>query len=175
MARRTALALSAVLALSACNTEGLAFVEDRRVTIIEPAALSKVTLPVTVRWSYTDFEVIAAPDGSDSDDRGRFAVFVDRTPMSPGEDLRSLGEDDELCAKDPTCPDEAWLKARNVHLTSEPALTIKSLPDFRDDGRGLDQHSVTVVLLDGRDQRIGESAFTAEFIVDHSADPVEIQ
>lgn len=154
----------AVLLLAGCSPEGLAFVQDRRVEIVEPDDLEEVRLPVTIRWVAEDFTAMASPDGSSQPDRGRFAVLVNRAPMPPGEGLDWFARDDEQCVA-PACPDDEWLASQGIHVTSETAVTLETLPDRREREGALDQHEVTIVLLDGSDQRIGEAAFAVEFTV----------
>ena len=151
--RSTALALVAALVplLTACGVRGLDFVQDERVTITAPGDRDEVELPVTIRWDVRDFD-------------GTYAVFVDRAPVPPGQPLRWLAEDDELCEQTPGCPSEAWFRDRHVYATSSTELTIEDLPDLTEDERR-DFHEATVVLLDGEGRRIGESAFTVEFQV----------
>lgn len=168
--RRTASVSVLLLALVGCALDGLDFVQDTRVTITSPSDLEEVTPPVEVRWTVEDFEVLDHPDGSRSRDRGRFAVLVDRDPMPPGEGLAWFARGDETCRSEAGCPDDTWLATQSVFVTSATEMVIDGLRDRRDDGRGLDRHTVTVVLLDGADRRIGEAAFSTEFVVAHAAE-----
>lgn len=152
------------LVLSGCSASGLNFREDRRLTILEPGDMETVSLPFTVRWRIDGFDVIDAPDGSDDHDRGRFAVFVDRSPMPPGKGLDWLARNDDGCRDNPDCPNEKWLRDRGVRVLSATEITFDSMRV--NDSQGRDRHEVTIVLLDGRDRRIGEAAFGVEFVVD---------
>ena len=146
--------LVAALLLSGagCGRE-LNFARDDRVSIVAPEENATVTLPLELSWSVEDFV-------------GRFAVFVDRSPMRPGKDVRSLvPREDEVCRANPRCPDENWLSARGVYLTSSPSLVVRSVPDKRSSDRQADRHEVTIVLLDEQGRRQGEGAFIREFRV----------
>jgi hypothetical protein len=150
---RRALGLLVVLValLPACGVSGLSFVQDERVTIDAPKDRSKVDLPLTVRWRAHDFD-------------GTYAVFVDRAPQPPGRTLAWLLRDDKVCAARPGCPDATYLAERDIHPTTTTSITIDRLPDTTRDERR-DRHEVTIILLDRKGRRIGESAFTVEFEV----------
>lgn len=158
--------LLTAVSMSACRAEGLAFREDKRLRILAPADRALVTLPVTVRWAVEDFEV-APPDGSEHPGVGHFGVFVDRAPQAPGRTIASLADDDESCQVTPGCPDERWFADRGVYRTTETEIRFDFLPDLRPSGRDTikDPHEVTIVLLNGKGERIGESAFAREFFV----------
>jgi hypothetical protein len=165
MTRRLVVALvSTVIAtssLSGCRVSGLQMRVDDRLAFVSPEAGRRAQLPVTVRWSMRGF----TPSGLDrgrAADRGAFAVFVDRTPMSVGADLRSLAGGDQACRRDPRCPDLGYLAERDVLVTTEPTITLARVPKA-DDGVGDEQHSITVVLVDGSGHRIGESAWYLPF------------
>jgi len=153
------LALVAV-ALPGCGllTTDVNLVQDRRVDVEAPGKAARVGLPVTIRWSAHDVA-------------GRtFALFVDRAPIKPGDSFRALAEDehDDACLQQRGCPDAGWLRNRGVYVTTGRSLTLDTLPDTRDTGRGArDSHEVTIVLMhDGR--RDGEAAWSRQFYVDRS-------
>jgi hypothetical protein len=154
-----------LLAASACTLRG-AFFEDRRVTILRPEDRSEVNLPVTLEWQVTNFTT-TSPDGTQSNDRGYFGIFIDRAPMPPGDDLASLAEGDLQCAEDPSCPDRAWFAANGVFYTTATSFELKHLVDTRPEERpdAPDRHEVTIVLLNGRSERIGETSFTVDLEV----------
>lgn len=142
-----------LLAASACGRE-LDFARDERVSIVQPDENATVQLPLELSWTAEDFD-------------GRFAVFVDRSPMRPGKDVRSLvPREDEVCRSNPRCPDENWLSARGVYLTSSPLLVVRSVPDRRSSDHQADRHEITIVLLDDEGRRQGEGAFIREFRVE---------
>ena len=162
----TLLALVAVAAVG-CTSEGLAFVQDKRVEVVAPAGHAKVTLPVTVRWRVRDFR-ITGRDGSATDSAGYFGVFVDRAPVPPGRPLSWIANDDRRCLATTGCPDATYLADRGVYATTQTSLTLPQLPN-QHAYRNHEQHEVTVVLLDGTGHRIGESAFYVDFFYDREA------
>jgi hypothetical protein len=162
------LAVASLASVPGCTTRG-AFFTDERLDIVSPADRSTVVLPLVVRWTVDDFEV-TGPDGADRDDAGYFALFLDRGPMPPGEGLGSLVDDDDdtSCVPGASCPDRAFLADRNVFTTKSTSFRFDTMAD-RSEGarRGAgDRHEVTIVLLSGSDERIGESAFSVSFTID---------
>lgn len=148
--RRVASAALAVALLGACSVNGLAFKQDERVSFVEPGDRDEVEVPLEVRWRATDL-----PLGTS------YAVFVDRAPQPPGKTVAWLFRDDDACERDPSCPNEEFLAVRDIYLTREPRLTIERLRD-QQEGTRREFHEITVVLLDAKGRRIGESAFSRE-------------
>lgn len=166
--RRAAIALVLVAAsavTNGCGVRGLSFVEDTRVSITFPSDRQEVELPLSVRWRVRDFE-ITGRTGSVERDAGYFGVFVDRAPQPPGKTLEWLARDDQVCRATDGCPDAAYLAERRAYTTTETHFTIEELPDPTRDEDRREFHEVTVVLLDGKGQRIGESAFSVEFQIE---------
>lgn len=159
----TRLVAGLLLVATSC-TSGLAFVQDRRLDITEPHGNKKVSLPLTVRWTVHDFRV-TGPDGGTSPDAGYFGVFLDRTPVPPGKPLTWIARDDRQCARIQGCPDTTYLNQRHVYFTTATQMTFSLLPDLGAQG-GHESHEVTIVLLNGRGVRIGESAWYATFHYD---------
>ena len=149
--------------LPACGVDGLSFVQDERVRITAPADRATVPLPVTITWTVHDFTVTGR-DGSAGPDAGYFGILVDRAPPPPGETLEWLVRDDAECKVTPNCPNEAYLRSRHAYSTTDTTITIDRIPDLTR-GQARDLHEATVVLLNGRGQRMGESAFRVEFEV----------
>lgn len=161
-------ALVLVLFLVAgCRFHSLAFRQDQRVTITHPDHYSTVALPFVLEWEVTDFE-LKGSDDSQRDDAGYFAVFVDASPMPPGEGFEYLARDDESCLRSPDCPDEQYLNDRNVYLTTATSFPVDALRDTRPIERpsARDRHEITIILMNGQDRRIGESAWNVSFFVD---------
>lgn len=158
-----------VVLIPACAFNDINIKEDKRLIVIAPEDRSVVKLPFTIRWEVKDFTV-TGPDGSRRRDAGYFAVFIDRSPMAPGRDLRWVAEDDEPCLRTPGCPDEEYLNRYYVYTMSNSSLEVTSLPDTRPVERpqAKDRHEATIVLLNGASERIGESAFAVRFIVDRT-------
>lgn len=158
------------IALPSCGVSGLNFREDDRVTIVAPEDRAEVQLPVTVRWSVRDFRVTGR-DGSRRADAGYFGILVDRAPQPPDRTLEWLVRDDEECRSDPTCPNEEFLAELDIHSTTDTSFRIDRLPPPDEDAvRRREFHEVTIVLLNGRGERIGESAFIRQFEVDRGED-----
>jgi hypothetical protein len=163
--RRSLLPATVALAIaaSACSFSGLSFRTDERLTITDPDPREEVRLPVTVRWDVEDFQV-TGETGAESPDAGYFGVYVDRQPQPPGKPLEWFAKDDETCRPADGCPDEEYLAVRGVHATDETEFTIDVLPQPDNENRR-EFHEVTVVLLNGAGERIGESAFHVDFEV----------
>ncbi|MDX6199683.1 MAG: hypothetical protein QOJ79_2834 [Actinomycetota bacterium] len=172
--RRRSGRLAAVIAAlslltSGCVAQGLAFRIDDRVRIDAPKARSQVTLPVTVRWSVKDFTVVAPGiEATATDHAGYFGVFVDQTPQPPGKTLAWVARKDRSCRVSDGCPDAEYLAARNIYSTSQTQITFEQLPRPSDTSKK-ERHNVTIVLLDAKGRRIGESAFYVEFVVKRKA------
>ncbi len=139
--------------LSGCSTRGLSFVQDTRVRMNAPAQSATVRLPLRLHWEAWDFD-------------GRFAVFVDRSPLRPGRTLDSLVAKDDPCRTTTRCPNDEWLAARDIYVVDGTSLEIPLLPDRRRDDGSQDRHQLTLVLLDRTGKRAGETAIVREFIVD---------
>jgi hypothetical protein len=151
-----------LLAASACGQ--LSFVKDDRLRIVTPRDRALVHLPLRVSWSVEGFRVTGRT-GAAERDAGLFGVFVDRAPVPPGETLESLARDDKMCGATPGCPDAAYLAGRDVYSTSERSFVVERLPDLGERGNRRDFHSLTIVLLNGKGERLGESAFRRDFQV----------
>jgi len=155
-----------LFATSACSVRGLDLKTDKRLTFISPKDRSKVTLPLTVTWRVRDFTV-TGPDGAQRSDAGYFGVYVDRTPQPPGENQAWLLRDDANCKRFNMCAHTDVLNEANIFSTKQEHFTIDRLPlPPTGSVKRREIHDVTIALLDGRGDRIGESAFRLEFEVD---------
>jgi hypothetical protein len=164
--RWVALLVAATVLIPGCGVRGLNFVEDERVTITSPRDRAEVTLPLTVTWTARDFAVTGR-DGSERPDAGFFGIYVDRAPQPPDQSQAWLVRNDARCKSDPACPDEAFLAQRDIHSATQMSFLIERLPQPSTNApRRREFHEVTIVLLDGRGERIGESAFVRQFEVD---------
>src|SRR5947207_10033719 len=162
---RAARALLGVgLLATSCVPAGLAFVKDKRVDIVSPDSHSTVQLPVTVRWTVHDFDV-TGPNGGSNPDAGYFGVFVDRAPVPPGKPLSYVAHGDQLCLATPGCPDKQYIADHQAYATTQTSFTFKHLPDLSA-YQGHELHEVTVVMLDGQGQRVGEAAWYVDFTYD---------
>ena len=152
--RTRLLAVLLVLMTAACTTNGLALRKDHRVHIVSPRSQDTVRLPLDLRWTARGL-----PDAT------RFVVFVDRRPMKPGGTLRSLADD--TCKQTPGCPNDAWLRERDVFVTDRNSLRLENVPADNEGerfGRG-HGHEVTIVLLGPDGKRMGETSFASQFFV----------
>ena len=166
---RVALVVALLFLLPSCGVNGLNFEQDERLTITAPADRAEVRLPLTMTWDVTDFEVTGR-DGATRDDAGYFGVYVDRAPQPPRKTQAWLVRDDPGCRQTPGCPDEAYLAQAHIYSTEERSFTIDRLAQPSSDApRRREFHEVTIVLLNGRGERIGESAFVRQFEVDRTA------
>jgi hypothetical protein len=151
---------AAVASLSGCAVSGLAFREDERVDIVTPEDRAEVALPVTISWT----SEVEAGGGEGP----YYAVFVDRSPIRPGQSLRALADDS--CNSTPGCPDIAYLRDRHVHVTEETSVTLEVVPRRSGQRTGAeDRHEATIVLIDAEGRRVGEAAYTVEFTVEEGA------
>ena len=165
VARRSVALLLVGLALLASScADGLAFRHDRRLKITSPEARSRVSLPMQIEWRIQDFRITGA-DGSSDEGAGYFGLFLDRTPVPPGKPLTWIARDDRRCAQTPGCPDPVYLADRHVYSTDQTTFTFEQLPDLNTYS-GRETHEVTIVLLDGMGNRIGESAWYVTFSFD---------
>jgi hypothetical protein len=163
------IAIAAVL--PGCRVNDLSFKEDERVEIVSPEDQDEVALPFKLRWTVKDFEVVG-PDGSDSEDAGYFAVLLDESPMPPGEGLDYFTRDDESCDRSAGCPDAQYFAERGIFPTSATSFEVETIEDTRPTDRqsAPDDHELTVILLNGKGERIGESAFRVDVEVDRGRD-----
>jgi len=157
--------VSLALIAGSCTTRGLAFREDRRLAFLTPGHREEVTLPVTVSWTMSPDFVLTGLDGSATHDTGLFAVLVDVDAPPPGEGLDWFSRDDANCQRLADCPSADWFRERGVFATTDTRLVLDAVRPLRgvETTRQRDFHEVTVVLLDGRGRRIGESSWTRVF------------
>lgn len=157
--RACVLTVFALLGAS-CTFSNISLRADKRITIVSPHDREDVRPPFQLRWTARDFET--GPGALGSGD-AYYMVFVDRQPMRPGGTVKSLGDD--VCRRDPACPDEQWLNARWIFATASTSLDFEALPSTlpTTTRKGTkEDHTITIVLMRG-DRRVGESAFTVEF------------
>ena len=155
MARPSGALLLGLWLLASCVPDGLAFIQDERVEIVEPESHTTVTLPVTIRWT---LDAQATPGAGPAS----FGVFLDRAPVPPGRSLAWIARDDQRCLATDGCPDRTYFADRGVYETTNTSLTLEQLRDL-DAFRGRETHEATIILLDARGRRIGESAWHTTF------------
>lgn len=145
------LVVGLALLCSSCAFTGIDLVQDTRLSVQSPRDGATVTLPLTVRWT------LRAPIGKPGQ-RVQYAVFVDRTVIRPGKDLRAVvSRQDTQCLRDPACPDTDYLRRHDVYLVDEPAAVIPRLPRPTTKNKRETHRIIVVILVDGRRQ--GEGAF----------------
>lgn len=154
------LVLTLVLTSAGCGHD-LQFVADHRLHVDTPRPRHLVTVPVTIAWHSRKFTVLG-PTGDHRRDRGYFAVFLDRAPMPADRDLRWFARNDRTCRATEGCPSTDYLSRRRVFTTTDPSITFEHLP-LPASHKGVEDHTVTIVLLDGAGRRIGESAWHVDF------------
>jgi hypothetical protein len=165
-ADRLSIAVVVAVLLTGCTTSGLSLVRDERVTIKAPIDRAKVRLPVTVEWTVKEFDV-TGPTPAARKDAGYFGVFVDQAPQPPGKPLAWVAHNDKSCTTVPGCPGAQYLADKEIFTTRATRFVVSQVRDFTSAERQQRRefHQVTIVLLDGRSRRIGESAFSVEFQV----------
>jgi hypothetical protein len=163
---RVALALTGAVVLSGCgitHMQDLSFRVDTRLHFTTPKARTKLHQPVHLAWTIRDFRIAAPGSEPPSRDAGYFAVFVDRTPIKPGQTMRATAGDDPACRHDPKCPDSAYLHQHEIYTTTDLSMTLPQIPNVLGDKEKVQHHTVTVVLMDTSGHRIGESAWQLDF------------
>jgi len=160
--RRAAVAALAVTLLSGCavaDWHDLSFRTDDRLHFVTPKNRSKVQQPVKVAWTVHGFRVAAAGSEPPSRGAGYFVVFVDRTPVRPGQTLRAVAAGDPFCNRDPKCPDANYLEQHQIYVTTQTSMTLPQIANLVGDRNTVQLHTITVVLMDTAGHRIGESAW----------------
>jgi hypothetical protein len=161
--RRLAAVVAGVLLLTGCShwTE-LSYRVDKRLTFTEPKDRALVTLPFTVSWTMRDFDVVGPGSTATGPGAGYFAVFIDRSPIGPGDRVEDVASGDRACTTDPSCPDAAYLADKGVYTTQDTSVEITRVKDLGDNG-DVQLHLLYVVLMDPSGHRIGETSYRMEF------------
>jgi hypothetical protein len=146
--------LALAVLVTGCRTSGLLFTKSSDFRILSPASSAEVKLPLRVTWTA----------GGSYRPGDRFAVFLDRGTIGPGENLSKLIPD--ACKKAPSCSGETFLQQEKVYVTSSPEVILATLPRSSVTGHstGKEDHSVTVVILDSSGARVGEAFASTDFI-----------
>lgn len=160
---RAVLAVAVAAGLTACGFSNLQFVRDSRLKVVTPKEQALVRMPVTIRWTIRDFHV-TSPGNSHSTAAGYFAIFVDRTPIRPGQTMRALFSTDRACLSKPTCPSPSDLAGLGVYTTTNPWLTIHAVSPLNTYQK-VQMHEAVIVLMSPDGHRIGESAWYLDFRV----------
>ena len=169
---RTGLAwASALLAvmgfLSGCGINKLevplTFSSDRRLHMVGPADQSVVGLPVTVRWSASDFPLTNG---------NHFGVFVDTPPVGLRSQLRLV-----VCSQQGLAPIQigeqrspCYDQRNSVFMADQPSFTFTCFsPRYQAAARSRNQHQISVVLLDRNNVRVGQAVADLTIDVDPGA------
>jgi len=160
--RRLALLVVTLVTASGCGLTHLSdlnFRVDNRLHFTSPKDRATVGRPLTVTWTIRDFRVAGPGSEPPSKDAGYFAVFLDRAPIKPEQTMRVIGNNDPTCKNDPKCPDRQYLNEHFVFTTTAMQLRLTEIPTVLGNREKLQQHTITVVLMDTAGHRIGESAW----------------
>jgi hypothetical protein len=138
----------------------LTFRPDKRLSMVSPDEEEEVPLPVTVKWKSEDFPLT---------DGNQFGVFVDTSIPSPGDILRV-----RLCTRLAELPPQPGDfrgickdQREQISFTTKHSATFKCFePHFNRGKRRMNDHTVTVILLDKDLRRVGEAAAEVMFRVD---------
>ena len=133
---------------------------DRRLSMVSPDPEEEVSLPAKVTWKSKDFPLTNG---------NRFGVFLDTAIPAPGDILRV-----RLCTRLgelPPAPGDFRGICRDqreqISFTRRHSATFKCFePHFNRGRRRMNDHTVTVILLDKDLKRIGEAAAEVSFRVD---------
>lgn len=155
--------LGALLVLASCSVSNHNVFNDHRLAFVAPPSRAHVRLPVKLRWTIRGFTPAPPGDGEPSRTRGYFAIFVDRSPVRPGQTLAAVADRDTSCKRKPGCPDASYLADRQIYTTDGDRLVLDRVADFVDNRERQQLHEVTLVLLDTAGRRIGESAWYIDF------------
>jgi hypothetical protein len=158
--RRWAAFAALLLAGSGCAVSNLQFVTDNRLHFVAPRSRALVHLPVTLRWSMGDFTVVPSGTVPVSSRQGYFAVFVDRSPVRPGQTVAQVA--DSSCRRTPGCVNAGYLADRGVYTASTDEVTLSQIVSLNSYQK-VQTHEATVVILDSAGRRIGESAWYLDF------------
>jgi hypothetical protein len=150
--------------MSSCQS-GLNFKAPNAIQIVHPTNLTTVTLPFVLVWSTPS---TGTSVGSENGTGGRFAVFVDTSPMPPGQTVRYFARGDRSCEQSAGCPNASYLRNKNVFLTDQQRLRVPGLADTRPTGRKSsdDRHQITIIPLGPGGRRIGDGSYTITVFVD---------
>ena len=138
----------------------LSFLPDRRLSMVAPEEEEEVNLPLVVRWEVDDFP---------REGGNHFGVYVDTDIPSPDKIVRL-----RVCSTREQLPPQPGEfrgicrdQRKEVFFTEETSFSLECFePRFNLGARRLNDHRVTVILLDGENRRVGEAAASVPFRVD---------
>jgi hypothetical protein len=162
----------ALLTSAGCATSlsGLDFRTDKRLSFTEPHSREQVKLPVHLRWTMKDFTVVAPGAQPPTKAAGYFAVFVDGTPIKPGQSMRAEAHGDPTCENNPKCPGRGYLAERQVYTTDKTSYVLHNVLPLNNNDQRVQLHAAVVVLMDTSGHRIGESSWEIDFRLPNESD-----
>jgi hypothetical protein len=163
VALRAGILVMAVAVSGCVNVGALQFRQDKRLHFEAPESRAEVTTPVTIRWRMDDFRVAAQGSEPPSTGSGYFALFVDRSPIKPGQGLDAVAHGDSFCRVEDGCPDRRYLAQRQVYTTTDTSFVLRQVLPLASNNDDVQLHEVVVVLLDTSGHRIGESFWYRQF------------
>ena len=162
VALRVAVAALSLATISGCgltHLQDLNFRVDNRLHFTAPKDRSLAHQPITLRWRMDNFRIAAKGSEPPSRGAGYFAIFVDHTPIKPGQTMKAVASDDHYCQRTPSCPNADYLTRHEVYTTTSTVLTIPLVTPVSGNKEKVQTHTFIVVLMDTSGHRIGESAW----------------
>jgi hypothetical protein len=154
---RVLAAVAAVLVVTSCAPHDLVFRSDDRLEIVQPRQSVNSDV-VTVKWVV--HEAIPKAAG--------YLVLVDRSPQPAGEGLDQFVKNDPDCKKGDraSCLTREYLRRKQVYVTTGTEVTLDRLRDNSTGSKSTKhQHEVIVIPIDAQARRLGEAAWSEQFVV----------
>lgn len=148
--RTRLLAFCASVLLAGCSISNLNLVTDHRLHFLQPANRAHLHVPVDLSWTFTGLG-------------DYFAIFVDRSPVHPGESLDAIASDDPSCKHPPGCDNPRYFASHQIYTTAADSFVLQSVDNLSATRQKEQLHQVTIILLDRGGRRIGESAWYRYF------------
>jgi len=162
-AKRSVAAVTAAVSMTAgcglTHLQDLNFRVDDRLHFVTPKDRSKVQLPLTIRWRMSDFTVAAPGSAAPRRDAGYFVLFVDQSPVEPGQTMKAICKADPFERGDKNCPTTDYLQSKRIYPTTSDSVTLERIPNLSGSKDKVQLHTFIVVLFDPAGHRIGESAW----------------
>jgi hypothetical protein len=137
----------------------ISFRIDKRLHFIAPKDRAKVKQPVTISWRMDNFTIWHPGDDPNQPNSGYFAIFVDRTPIKPGQTMKAVAAGDRFCQRTAGCPSISYLNNRDVFVTSNTSYSFPVIPPQANDKESVQLHTFIIVLMSPSGHRMKESAW----------------